>query len=940
MVKHTKGFKGLSKKVLSAILAASMIMTSSSFVMAAEPTPEQENAIVTEAAPEVVDNDAATGRTNQKFTKEDVAIEPAIYNGEVQHPKVTVDGETEDSGKFHVNYVGDCVNAGTYKVEITFDGDWSGTPAIEKEFTIEKASITNADVEVEAADTFEYNGTSQRPNVVVTTTLGSGDEAYDYVLQDDEYVVTYGSDDTGDNKGITVGTYTITITAAEDSNFKDSATTKPEYKIVQTEMSDSLVKVEAEDIPYADFDADALKAAVTVTDIGLDKALEKDEYTITVEDEETAGDLGTHSFVIEPTVNAQNYAGGEVKGQYTVVASESFASILEGVVFDTVYSNAEETDVYAEAVENVKEQIADKNVKESEYKIITAESDWNNVGEYTLVVEGQQIYDGQTAEIKVTVSPKAITTNGTDLNQGLAVSVTQGTHPGSGELSELVVTVTDNKVELVEGTDYVYKAVEEDGKKYVEITGIGNYTTENKEDKVEVYTKEYTVSKKMYLADPSIYASVEKDDIAYTGSPITLSNSDIVLTETDGSDVITLRPGKDYYIVDTSYKNNTAPGTATVTVKGMGDYTGSITVEFEIVGTSFADSFDVSMKKDSFAMDTLQTVVKSNIVVRAKGSTGTYGKFDVEYLKDGETYKATKLEPGAYVARVTSTEEKYSGYVDLDFIVLGEEVDFNVSAVEDQVYTGAQITPAVTVTSKDGETTYKAGEDYEVVYGENVQAGNNAGTVTVNMIGEYSGSSTVYFNITKADQTITMTNPLQERDLANGTRTTTSKNCTLKLGFGVPDTMNLSYESSDKSVATVNNGVITYQGVGECTITVTANETNNCKAVSLPITVKVGKVGTPTFTPSVTSKTAAKSITVTSSTVRGADGFEVEYSIRPDWWRSTTVDFENTGSKLYRQTIKTYHSNKKYYIRVRAYQVVDGAKVYSDWSPVKTATTK
>ena len=29
MVKHTKGFKGLSKKVLSAILAASMIMTSS-----------------------------------------------------------------------------------------------------------------------------------------------------------------------------------------------------------------------------------------------------------------------------------------------------------------------------------------------------------------------------------------------------------------------------------------------------------------------------------------------------------------------------------------------------------------------------------------------------------------------------------------------------------------------------------------------------------------------------------------------------------------------------------------------------------------------------------------------------------------------------------------------------------------------------------------------
>ena len=109
---------------------------------------------------------------------------------------------------------------------------------------------------------------------------------------------------------------------------------------------------------------------------------------------------------------------------------------------------------------------------------------------------------------------------------------------------------------------------------------------------------------------------------------------------------------------------------------------------------------------------------------------------------------------------------------------------------------------------------------------------------------------------------------------------------------------------------------------------------------SLPIKVVVGNVGTPTFTPSVTSKTAKKSITVTSSTVRGADGFEVQYSVRSDWWRASTVDFDGTNNKLYRQTIKTYHSNKKYYIRVRAYQVVDGAKVYSDWSPAKTATTK
>lgn len=936
MVKHTKGFKGLSKKVLSAILAASMIMTSSSFVMAAEPTEEP-------VAVESVANETAIGRVSQgdltETVKEAFAAVNLTYNGKVQHPEVTINNETEADGNFHVNYTGDCIDAGTYKVQVVFDNEWTGTDPVDAEFTIKKASIASASVELEQADTFEYNGTVQRPNVVVTTTLGSGDDAEEYTLQDDEYEITYTG---GDSEGIQVGTYQMHITAVEDSNFADEVTITPEYKITKTEMSDSMVKVEAEDIPYDDaqnIDADRLKDYLTVTDVALGSEITN--YDVTIEDEETAGNLGVHNFVIEPADNTKNYAGGEVKGQYKVVASESFASKLKSVKYKAVYDNDEDLNVYDKAVERIKAQITGAGIKESEYEIVTSESDWNNAGEYTLVVEGQQIYEGQTAEIPVVISPKSINKDATSQGDDFNVAVTQGTHPGSGDAADVVVSIKDNGAALEEGVDFTFETIEENDEKYVLITGIGNYTTAIEAIEVTTLKWEYDVDEnRMYLNDPSISAEVVKEDIAYTEQEVTLSNSDIVLTETDGSDVITLKPGVDYYIDDSSYKHNDAPGTATVTVKGMGDYAGEITVEFEIVGTSFSDTFDVSMKKDTFDINTAKSIVKSNIVVQAKGSTGTYSKYKVEYLKDGEKYTANTFEPGAYVARVTSTETKYSGYVDLNFIVLGEEVEFNVSAVEDQVYTGAQITPAVTVTSENGKITYKAGEDYEVVYGENVQAGNNAGSVTVNMIGEYSGSSTVYFNITKADQTITMTNPLQERDLANGTRTTTSKNCTLKLGFGVPDTMNLSYESSDKSVATVNNGVITYQGVGECTITVTANETNNCKAVSLPITVKVGKVGTPTFTPSVTSKTAAKSITVTSSTVRGADGFEVEYSIRPDWWRSTTVDFENTGSKLYRQTIKTYHSNKKYYIRVRAYQVVDGVKQYSDWSPAKTATTK
>lgn len=207
------------------------------------------------------------------------------------------------------------------------------------------------------------------------------------------------------------------------------------------------------------------------------------------------------------------------------------------------------------------------------------------------------------------------------------------------------------------------------------------------------------------------------------------------------------------------------------------------------------------------------------------------------------------------------------------------------------------------------------------------------------------GTKTIYAGWeepdTRKEQEIFLTVPAQEEDLKNGSRTTRSKVCTLKLGFAAEDEdMVLTYETSDPEVATVDDGKITYQGVGTCTITVTAKETDTCKEASLDITVKVGKPGTPTFTPTVSSRTAKKAFTVTSSTVRGVDGWEVQYSIRPDFWRATTKDFPGTGEKLYRKTCSTVHSKKTYYIHVRGYQIVDGEKVYSECSPVKTVRTK
>lgn len=74
---------------------------------------------------------------------------------------------------------------------------------------------------------------------------------------------------------------------------------------------------------------------------------------------------------------------------------------------------------------------------------------------------------------------------------------------------------------------------------------------------------------------------------------------------------------------------------------------------------------------------------------------------------------------------------------------------FTISDIADQNYTGSAIQPKPVV--KDGDKTLTEGTDYTLYYGENVNVGT--GGVTINFKGNYSGETTVYFNIVKAAQT-------------------------------------------------------------------------------------------------------------------------------------------------------------------------------------------
>lgn len=82
-----------------------------------------------------------------------------------------------------------------------------------------------------------------------------------------------------------------------------------------------------------------------------------------------------------------------------------------------------------------------------------------------------------------------------------------------------------------------------------------------------------------------------------------------------------------------------------------------------------------------------------------------------------------------------------------------------------------------------------------------------------------------------------------------------------------------------------------------------------------------------------------KKFTVNWAKVSGVKGYQIQYSSDKKFKKnnkSVTV----TKQKTTKATVKKLKSKKKYYVRVRTYKTVNGKKIYSSWSKVKSVKTK
>ncbi|MBE6867842.1 MAG: dockerin [Ruminococcus albus] len=194
--------------------------------------------------------------------------------------------------------------------------------------------------------------------------------------------------------------------------------------------------------------------------------------------------------------------------------------------------------------------------------------------------------------------------------------------------------------------------------------------------------------------------------------------------------------GTDYTV---SYKNNNAVGTGHLTIRGIGYFNGTKTVDFLISRRA-----PVQLSKQDITVKTSGIVYTGEAIepkITIKESTYTLQKdkdYTVEYSDNTEvgTGKLTITGKGDYLGSLSYTfkiEPADIGY------------PWSIEKIEDVKYTGKPLKIKFELRSPVSGAAMVEGRDYTVSCKNNVNIGT--ATITVVGIGNYNGTASMNFNI-------------------------------------------------------------------------------------------------------------------------------------------------------------------------------------------------
>jgi hypothetical protein len=565
-----------------------------------------------------------------------------------------------------------------------------------------------------------------------------------------------------------------------------------------------------------------------------------------------------------------------------------------------------------------KDGYVDLSILESDGFDINKASNWSNVSEVNTAAKKIKVdFSKSTTRPKQVEVMYRYNTNNTYLaaDQEFILTITQYRTNIANAVIEMdksqnywglelygIRRITYNGEQLIQGGDYTV-----DGGGTNINTGTATITINGEND----FTGSVTKTFQILPAQLSRTTIDSIGDQTYTGGPIT-------------PDVSLKLKYADYMVKDRdytlSYANNTAAGTATVTITGKGNYIGVATTSFKINPIDITTGRIDDIPEQSYTCSEIKP--ETNVVVN--NTTLINGTdYDLRFSNNINpgTATVTIIGKGNYVGEFTKNFK-----IDSNDIAVGKIED-----ISNQAYTGSEVKPDINVVVNN--TTLVNGTDYDLSYSNNVNIGT--ATVTATGKGKYTGSISKTYNIAIAhvgnlrNEKSKTTSIKLKWDKANGVdgyeiyscktgskkytklttikkvSTTTYTNKKLKIGT--------AYSYKIRAYKTVNGK----KQYGEYTVL------NTTTSMSKPV---------------VKLSAGSKKATISYEKVSGANGYEIYMSTSKKGTYENVKTLTKASKIKYTQTGLT--KKKTYYFKVRAYKNVNGEKVYSSYSTVKKIKVK
>ena len=476
-------------------------------------------------------------------------------------------------------------------------------------------------------------------------------------------------------------------------------------------------------------------------------------FTTTGGQTEVGNSKNTYSIKWNGTAKSTNYEISEAVGTLTVT-QQSIDPEDPDNNYNGVTINKPSNKVYDGKEHKWSPAVADKEgnalVEGTDYTVEYSTSDFTNVtGTITVTISGIGNYTGKVTRT-YEITPKAYT-----VTTDYANKVYDGTALTAG-----------GKIEgIVDGENVEFKVT---GSQTNKGTSKNTYSLKWNGSAIETnYKLEKESIGDLTVTEQTIDPGKDPDNPNPNYSGVTInkpSNSVYDGKEHKWSPAVTdkegnaLVEGTDYEVAYSTSDFRNVTGTITVTITGIGNYTGTVTRTYEITPKAYTVTTDSAKKVyDGTALTAggkIEGIVDGEVVVvHTTGSQTEVGStpntYKLEWKKaSSKNYKLKEDSIGTLTVTPKSIIPDEPNTPD------DKKTGITVSNPKDSKYDGQEHREVLTVKDTKTGKDLIANKDYTVVYSDDLV---NAGTVTIKVsgLGNYSGSFTKTYKITKRLVTLT-----------------------------------------------------------------------------------------------------------------------------------------------------------------------------------------